>query len=70
MEIGLCCCQKGTNNKRTYDLTDHLMVDLEIIIALASMTYFVDLDVYELHPRDEKIFNDFIKERWGSTLYI
>ena len=32
----------------------HLRVDLETIIALASMTYIVDLIAYELHPRDEK----------------
>ena len=30
-----------------YDLTDHLMVDLEIIILLSFMTYMVDLDAYE-----------------------
>ena len=46
--------KKGTNNKWTYDLTNHLMVDLETIIALASMTYIVDLDAYELHLGDEK----------------
>ena len=55
MEIGLCWNHKGTNNKWTYDCTYHLMVDLEKIIAFkASMTYIVDKDVYELHPRDEK----------------
>ena len=35
-------------------LTDHLMVDLEIIIALAAMTYIGESNVYELHPKDEK----------------
>ena len=30
---------KGTNNKWTYDLTDHLMVDLEIIIALYESVF-------------------------------
>ena len=35
MEIDLCWYQKGTNNKWTYDLMDHLMVDLETIIAIA-----------------------------------
>ena len=43
MEINLCWHQKRTNNKWTDDLTDHLMVDLEVIIALASMIYIVDL---------------------------
>ena len=57
MQIGLCCYQKGTNNKWTFDLTTHLMVDLEKIIAIGSMTYIVDIDAYELYPGDEKIFN-------------
>ena len=35
---------------RLYNLTDHLMVILTTIIALASMKYVVDLDAYELHP--------------------
>ena len=54
MEIGLCWYQKGANNVWTYDLIDHLMIDLETTIALASMTYVVDLDVYKLHLGDEK----------------
>ena len=36
--IGLRWHQKGTNNKWNYDLTDQLLVDLQTIIALASMT--------------------------------
>ena len=35
---------------------------LETIIALASMTYIVDLHAYELHLKDEIIFNSFINE--------
>ena len=38
------------------------MVDLQTIIALAFMTYIIDLDAYELHMRDENIFNNFIIE--------
>ena len=38
------------------------MVDLETIVALAFMTYIGDLDAYELHPGDEKAFNNFINE--------
>jgi hypothetical protein len=49
MKIGLCWYQKETHNKWTYDLTDHLKVYLERIIALASMTYVVDSNAYELH---------------------
>ena len=41
------------------------MLYLETIIALALMNYIVDLDAYELHPRDETLFNDFINECWG-----
>ena len=62
MEIGLYLYQKGTNNKWTYDFTDHLMVELETIIALATMTYIAELDAYELHLGDEKNFNDFANE--------
>ena len=38
------------------------MVELKTIIALASMTYTLDLDAYELHPWDKKNFNGFIDE--------
>jgi hypothetical protein len=38
------------------------MVDLETIIALASMTYNVDLYVCELHAGNEEVFNGFIKK--------
>ena len=48
MGIGLCWYQEGTNNKWTYNLTDRLMVDLRTTIALASMTYIVDLNAYGL----------------------
>ena len=58
MEIGLCWYEIGTNNEWTHDLTDHLMVDLETIIKYASMTYFVDIDVYELHSRNGKKSSD------------
>ena len=53
---------KGTTNKWTYDPTNHLMVGLETIIALNPMPYIAYLDTSELHPRDEKVFNDFIDE--------
>jgi hypothetical protein len=65
MEIGLCWYRKGTNNKWTYNDIDHLMRNLETMIAIASMTYIIgviDWDAYELHPGDEKVFNIFIDE--------
>ena len=37
----------------TYDWTNHLMVGLETIIALAMMTYIVETNLYEFHPIDE-----------------
>ena len=70
MESGLYWYQKRTNNKLTYNLTDHLMVDLETIIGLGVMTYFANLDAYELHPGNENFFNDFINESLGFTLHL
>ena len=46
-----------------------MMVDFETIIALASLTYIVDLDVYESHMGDENIFKDFINICYDFTLY-
>ena len=34
------------------------MVELQTIIALATMTYIVETNLYELHPMDEQVFND------------
>ena len=39
-----------------------LIIDLETSIALASMTYIVDLDAHELHPGVENVFNIFTNE--------
>ena len=39
----------------TYNLANHLMVDLETIITLAPMTYTVETNLYELHPMDERV---------------
>ena len=47
----------------TYDLTDHLMVMLETIIALATMTYIIETNLYELHLMKERVFNDFINDK-------
>ena len=46
-----------------YNLTNHLMIKLETIIALATMTYSVETNLYELHPRDEQVLNDFINDK-------
>ena len=63
MEIGSRWYQKGTNNKWIYDLIDPLVIDLETIIALAFMTYIINLDAYELHPRDEIFLNKVLNKR-------
>ena len=39
------------------------------IMALTSMTYIINLDAYELLPEDGKIFNNFMNECQGFTLY-
>jgi hypothetical protein len=36
MYVGI---KKGTNNNWTYDVIDHLMISLEIILALSFVTY-------------------------------
>ena len=47
----------------TYNLTSHLMVELEIIIALATMTYVVEINLYELYPMNKQVFKDFINDK-------
>ena len=63
MEIGLCWYQKDQGSLRTYDLTYHIIIDLETIIALATITFVVEKNLYELHPTDENVFNDFINDK-------
>lgn len=46
-----------------YDLTEHLMVGLETIIPLATITYIVEMNLYVLHPMDGWMFNDFINAK-------
>lgn len=46
------------------------MVDSEITITLVFMTCIVNLDACELHPEDEKVFNDFMDKCSGIALYI
>jgi hypothetical protein len=60
VEVGLCWYQKFAGLKWSYDLTDHIMVELDTVIALANLTYDAETDTYKLHPSDDKVFNDFI----------
>ena len=62
MEIGLCWYQKDHGSLWTCDLTNHIMVDLETIIALTTITSIVDF-FNELYPTDEKVFNDVFNEK-------
>jgi hypothetical protein len=41
--------------KISYDHTDFL----KKLMAFAFMTYIIDLNVHELHPGDEEVFNNF-----------
>ena len=41
--------QKGVGNKWTYDLSDHLMVNLDNVNAPAYMTCSMDMNTYKLH---------------------
>ena len=47
----------------TYDLSNHLMVELKTIIALAIKTYIIETYLCELHPMNERLFNDFINNK-------
>ena len=51
--IGLCWYRNKNGSMWTYDLTNHLRLELGAIIALATMTYIVETNWYELHPMDE-----------------
>ena len=60
VEVGLSWYQKSAGLKWSYDFTYHIMVELDTVIALANLMYDVETYTYELHPSDEKVFNDFI----------
>jgi hypothetical protein len=44
-----------------YDLTDHLFVQLESVIAMANLSYNNRNDTYKLEERDYKVFSDFVR---------
>ena len=39
------------------------MIELETIIALATVAYIVETNLYELHPMNEWVFNNFINDK-------
>jgi hypothetical protein len=44
-----------------YDLTDHNFIQLEVVIAVANLSYNNRNDTYKLEENDYKIFEDFVK---------
>ena len=54
VEVGLCWCQKDHGSLWTSDLTYHVMVYLQTIIALATINVVLGNHLCELHPTDEK----------------
>ena len=44
-----------------YDLTDHLFVQLESVIATTNLSYNNKNDTYKLEESDHKIFSDFVR---------
>lgn len=59
-DLGLCGCQMRNGMKWIYDYMDHMMLNVDAIISLASMMYILSLGYYELHLLDEKSFNNFL----------
>lgn len=48
VEIGLCWYQKDQVSMWTYDITNHVMIDLDIVIALVIITFMEVINFYEL----------------------
>ena len=54
----------------TYDLTDHIMVDLKMVMVLAIMASMVGSNSYELHSTSNEIdFQDFIEQLLSISPY-
>lgn len=55
----------------SYNLIGYMMLNLDAIIVLASMTYVLGSDCYELHPMNEDNFsNSFIQKESAIIVYI
>ena len=59
----MCCYQKDHGSLWTDDLTNHIMVDLETNIALATIAFVVEKNLDKVHPTNERVFNDFIDDK-------
>jgi hypothetical protein len=44
VKVGLCWYQKSEGLKWSYDITDHIMVELDMVITLANLTFDVETD--------------------------
>lgn len=54
-----------------YDLINHMMMNLDAIVALASMKYVLEPDYYELHPMDiYKGYDSFLIGKWKWIVYV
>ena len=53
-DLGLCGCQMRNGMKWIYDYMDHMMLNVDAIISLASVMYTLSWNYYELHTMDEK----------------
>ena len=60
MKIGLCWYQKSNESKCTYDLTNRMMVHLDIIFALASIARVPWFRLLQVTSYDETQFNIFL----------
>ena len=45
------------------NLTNGSMVELDTILALATMIYIVEINLYKLHAMDEQVFNKSINDK-------
>jgi hypothetical protein len=62
VELQLCWYNriKGKHMYK-YDLTDHNFIQLEVVIAVANLSYNNRNDTYKLEENDYKFFEDFVK---------
>ena len=53
-----------------YALINHMMINLDAIVVLASMVYVLEPYYYELHPMDmDKGYDSFLIGKWKWIVY-
>ena len=55
--------------KWIYDIMDHMMPNVDAIIS-SSMMYILSWGYHELHPMDEKIFNNLLIAKCKSIVNV